>query len=254
MKNYYQLFHDKFTTSTELDEEFVRIYNTEGATSATNYLIKNGVTKLYDEFYKIEYVINECTKSENTIQQKEELLDKLKSRKCILNAQIGYDEKFKLPQYVIETIEGKIEAIEFSKINPEIKEIMPYIETDERMGKCFGIAYDISINLGVPNNIVTGYVYGYTDKSQFLHSWVEANIKGEEYVIDGTRNAIINKDGYYLLKHAEPINKISYETMRQDVHKYEGALNEVPLEAYFVFRDEIIRDLERNERLFDEER
>lgn len=252
MKNNYELFHSKYNRSTQIDETFCRIANTEGFESAVQYLIECGATKLYYEDYIIEYIINECTKSTNTPEKKEELLKSLLTRKYVKKAYIEHNSEFNLPEIIIETSEETINVIEFSKISNKIKEMIPFIETDGRMGKCFDLSYLTCINLGKPNELVTGHIYGYSDKSPFLHSWVETTLKGKEYVIDATRNAIINKEGYYLLKHAEPIAKISDDTIRQDIHKYKGILNKISAEIYFVFRDEIIRDLQRNEGLFDE--
>ena len=117
---------------------------------------------------------------------------------------------------------------------------------DERHGECYEIAHEISLNLGISNNIVTGYIYGYTDKSKFLHSWVETTIKGEEYVIDGTLNSLINKQGYYLMQHAKPITKISNQTFANDnIKNYLEKIKTFPIGVYYVFRDEIIKDFKK---------
>ena len=133
-----------------------------------------------------------------------------------------------------------------SQYKTKIKRIIPNIEDESRFGNCYIYAYYISVGLPLPNNLVTGYIYGYSDKSKFLHSWIETNIKGEEFVIDATLNAVINKDGYYLMQHAKPINKISSQTLKEDLKNYEIIDNKnIPIELYYVFRDEIIKDLEK---------
>ena len=96
---------------------------------------------------------------------------------------------------------------------------------------------------------MTGYIYGYSDKSKFLHSWVESTINDEEYVIDGTLNAMINKDGYYLMQHAKPITKISDSVLKSDIKNYVNEMQSIPLEVYYVFRDEIVNDLEKNQSI-----
>lgn len=128
--------------------------------------------------------------------------------------------------------------------------MFPFIENNERFGNCYDFAYNISLNLGVSNQIVTGYIYGYSDKSEFLHSWVETTIKDEEYVIDGTLNAMINKQGYYLMQHAKPITKIDDSTLKSDLKNYVNEMQSIPLEVYYVFRDEIVNDLGKNREAF----
>ncbi len=88
------------------------------------------------------------------------------------------------------------------------------------------------------------------DKSRFLHSFVETTLNGEEVVIDGTLNAIMNKDGYYTFRHIKPLTKISNQTLQEDMEKYLYKIKEFSPEVYFVFRDEIIRDFEKNDELF----
>ena len=116
---------------------------------------------------------------------------------------------------------------------------------------CFVKALRIATHLGIENSIVTGYCYGYSDKSRFLHSFVETTLDGKEVVIDGTLNAIMNKDGYYALRHIKPLTKISNQTLQEDKENYLYKIEKFPPEVYFVFRDEIIRDFEKNDELFD---
>ena len=178
------------------------------------------------------------------------ILNLKKKDKFIKNASIGFNEHFKLKEALIETTEETIKVMQFSSLKSTIKELLPEIDTDDRIKKCFNYAYEISRNIGVKNEIVTGYIYGYTDISKFLHSWVEINYKGQDYVIDGTLNAIINKEGYYALRHAEPITKISNETLEIDIKNYLSKVGTFGLPDYLFFRNEIIKDLEKNNEAF----
>lgn len=136
--------------------------------------------------------------------------------------------------------------MKFSAYMPKIKKIIPEIETEGRFGNCYKYAYYISLGLPFSNYLTTGYIYGYSDKSKFLHSWIETTINGEDYVIDATLNAMINKKGYYLIQHAKPINKISNQTFREDLNNYQMIDNKnIPMEVYYVFRDEIISEFEK---------
>ena len=221
MKSYNELFNERFHRSQEIDEEFSRIFNKDGLLEAINYLKSIGATTLDMDNYQIKYRISEWTKNKTSNKEKEKFINKLLNLKdYIKKIDIGKNNNFNLPELSIETTEGTIRAIQFSSIVPKCKEKLPFIETDERHGQCYDMAHIISLNLGISNNIVTGYIYGYTDKSKFLHSWVETTIKGEDYVIDGTLNSLINKQGYYLMQHAQPITKISNQTFANDIKNY----------------------------------
>lgn len=251
MKNYNELFNHRFKTSQQIDEKFAELCNEYGLKSGINYLKQIGATELDKDNYNIKYRISEWTKDTLSNQEKINFLNKLKSIKdYIINIKIETNTKFNSPEVFIETTEGIIRAIQFSSFVPEVKKLFPFIENNKRFGNCYDFAYNISLNLGLPNQIVTGYIYGYSNKSEFLHSWVEAIIKGEEYVIDGTLNAMINKQGYYLMQHAKSITKISDSVLKSDVENYMTKIQSIPLEVYYVFRNEIVNDLEKNKEIF----
>ncbi len=73
----------------------------------------------------------------------------------------------------------------------------------------------ISQLLAFPNSIVTGYVYGISDKSKKMHTWVEfKNNNNQEFVIDYDDNTVYNKEGFYFLKHVEPLKKVSSDDLK----------------------------------------
>lgn len=97
--------------------------------------------------------------------------------------------------------------------------------------------------------VVTGYIYGLSDKAKYLHSWVEFEKDGKCVVADYTMNAIMNKEGYYLIKHAEELSRVSQKQLIDD-WKILGKLAKQGItyteNQYLVFRDEIMKDLEKN--------
>ena len=249
MKNYNELFNTRFKTSQKIDEKFAELFNTSGLKEGIKYLKQVGATELDMDNYNIKYRISEWTKDSLSNKEKIAFLNELRDLgDYILDIKVEKNEKFNLPEVKIETTKGIIQAIQFSSVAPEVKNLFPFIESDKRFGNCYDFAYNISLNLGVPNQIVTGYIYGYSDKSKFLHSWVESTINDEEYVIDGTLNAMINKEGYYLMQHAKPITKISDSVLKSDIKNHLDVMQTIPLEVYYVFRDEIVNDLERNNK------
>ena len=249
MKNYNELFNTRFKTSQKIDEKFAELFNTSGLKEGIKYLKQVGATELDMDNNNIKYRISEWTKNSLSNKEKIAFLNELRDLgDYILDIKVEKNEKFNLPEVKIETTKGIIQAIQFSSVAPEVKNLFPFIESDKRFGNCYDFAYNISLNLGVPNQIVTGYIYGYSDKSKFLHSWVESTINDEEYVIDGTLNAMINKDGYYLMQHAKPITKISDSVLKSDIKNHLDVMQTMPMEVYYVFRNEIVNDLERNNK------
>ena len=69
-------------------------------------------------------------------------------------------------------------------------------------------------------------------------------------LLDSTFNVIMNKEGYYLLRHVEPISKIDSKSITEDWYKYGELLYKLDLKTYLTYRDEIINDLEKNKQLF----
>lgn len=239
-----ELFHKPFDKSTEIDETFAKIWADEGGKKALDYLLSVGATWIDVKSYKICYAIKECTKSATPEEKKKEWIKSLVDGKEVTSADIIYNETKKVDEITLETECGPIRAITFSDLTPKILKVLPCLDNEDRAGQCFKLAYEISKRLGIANDMVTGYIYGYTDKSKFLHTWVETTYKGEEYVIDGVFNMMINKDAYYHLKHAQVINRISNETYKQDIEENIDKLDGVKLEVYLVYRDEIINGQE----------
>lgn len=251
MKSYYKLFQERFNLSTEIDDKWTELWNSGKREESIEYLKSIGATELDIDTYRLKYTINEYTKGKYSLKEKEEMINGLiKFKDLVLSSKIKYSEKTHKDEAVIETTKGLIRVIPFTSIAPKIKELHPEIDTDNRAGKCFDWAYYITLGLGIPNDIVTGYIYGYTNISKFLHSWIEVDYKEEEWVIDGTLNAMINKDGYYLLQKAEVISRISRDTFIEDIENYLTHIDGIQLDVYYVFRDEMINDLDRNKLSF----
>ena len=188
-------------------------------------------------FLAKEYMENKklCTNEE-----KEQLLKSLIDDKEVFKAEIKYNEEKDMDEVILETISGTMRMFTFSDLSDQVLEELPELVTNEREGQCYRLTYNINRHLGLPHEMVTGYVYGYTDISKFLHSWIELTYKGEEYVIDGTMDALIDKKTYYTLKKCQPITRISDETFQSDLDNHMDLLNGVNIEVYLIYRDEII--------------
>lgn len=251
MKNYNELFEKEFHISQQIDETFAKICNEQGFKKGIEYLKSINCKWLDYDGYDILYTINEWTKKTTSEEEKNKLIERVSKQEDVIEIKIEINDKLKIPQLIIKRRDVEIKVIQFSELVPDSMQLLADLEDDSRKGTCFTKAYDIALNLGIKNEIVTGYCYGYTDKSKFLHSWIETKLKGEEIVIDGTLNAIFNKEGFYKLRHIEPITRISNETLESDVKKYLQSFKTISPEVYYVFRDEMIKDFERNSEIFE---
>jgi hypothetical protein len=121
--------------------------------------------------------------------------------------------------------------------------------TNGRKGFCHTDSIKMCRQYQQDSYVVTGYIYGLSDKAKYLHSWVEFEAGGKEFVADYTMNALINKEGYYMLKHAKERSRVSNKQIKDD-WKILGQLAKRGItfkeNEYLVFRDEIMRDLEKN--------
>ena len=95
-----------------------------------------------------------------------------------------------------------------------------------------------------PSNIVTGYIYGPSNKMKEMLTWIEITKDDEEYVLDFKHNIIINKQAFYYLTSAEKVNVIDRETFNSDKKILDELENiEDIKEIYLAFRDELMKDV-----------
>lgn len=241
-----ELFHRPFDKSTELDNTFAKIWKEEGIKPAIDYLISKGASSIDFKSYEVLYKLNEYTKDKYSEEEKEELIKSLIDGKEVLDAKIVFSEEKNMDEVQIETTDGPIRLLMFSDLAEQILEDLPELANEKREGQCYRLTYSINRHLGLPHDMVTGYIYGYTDISKFLHSWIEITYKGEEYVLDGTLNALINKSAYYMLRKPKPITRIGDETFQSDLDNHMDLLKGVNIEVYLVYRNEIINGLPLN--------
>lgn len=97
--------------------------------------------------------------------------------------------------------------------------------------------------------VVTGFVNGVTTKSKNLHSWVETELDGKQFVLDITINGIIEKEAYYAHKNVEVINSVTYEELQEDgktVYPYLKS-RRLSYAAYLCCRQEVLSIISQQE-------
>ena len=117
--------------------------------------------------------------------------------------------------------DGKVIEIErFSDLEPNILKILPDIDKPERGGKCH--PYSVLTAVMYKNktefntHLVTGRIYQLSHKFKYLHSWVEISRDGKFYVIDPSKNLVIDRDSYYEINHVQGTERISARQVSED--------------------------------------
>ena len=117
--------------------------------------------------------------------------------------------------------DGKVIEIErFSDLEPNILKILPDIDKPERGGKCH--PYSVLTAVMYKNktefdtHLVTGRIYQLSHKFKYLHSWVEISRDGKTYIIDPSKNLVIDRDSYYEINHVQGTERISANQVSED--------------------------------------
>ena len=176
---------------------------------------------LYFDEYFIYNTISKLNKGTVNLEKKQELINNFNKSKIV---------KFVTTQDDYISINTRANCIKVAKLSDIIPETL-----NDKNDKGSVVRKDkfsseyISQLLAFPNSIVTGYVYGISDKSKKMHTWVEfKNNNNQDFVIDYDDNTVYNKEGFYFLKHVEPLKKVSSDELKgkSSVSK-SGAASEV---------------------------
>lgn len=137
----------------------------------------------------------------------------------ILNNMTNFVKNAKIENnmIIINTKKSKIEASRFSDI-PKLSSIFPNLTVkNNRKKQCHNFSIKLTLNADFDCKIATGYVSDFSNNAKYLHSWVETKTHGTSYVIDLTKNIIINKQAYYMIQNiSSPVYKISQKTFIQE--------------------------------------
>lgn len=246
-KNYNTLFDS--INGTNLDLEYERVVKSGSSSEYDNFIKKNQISEIYDTDLAIWSLF-----FEQTLKNKDEFRIQNLYKKIMFDSDyiksinIKKNPYFDSNELVIETNKGPISLIPLSEGIPLLLKIFPNLESINRANTCFSNSRSLSIKFSNDNDLVTGIIHGYTDKSKYLHSWLEIKLYGELYVIDYTMNAIINKDGYYRFRHANEISRVKRDSISNDIDNYGNIINALEAHSAFynIFRNEIIKDLQKN--------
>ena len=120
------------------------------------------------------------------------------------------------------------------------------LHSPERYGSCHHASVGMCLNLPHKNSkILTGYI-NYSD-CRILHSVYYYEEDGMEIIYDYTKNIMMRKDEYFRLTNFKLINEIEREKLIED--KNFICNSNISVKAYMVFRDEMMRDIKKNEKV-----
>lgn len=239
-------------TGKDLDAEYMMLKNNNNIGQLNDFIKKNDIKEIYEVDFMIYLLLFNQTLISKSQSEINSLYSYLRANKdYVKNMYLRENEKWNNTEFVIDTTKGEIRTMILSDTILGLLSYFKELMTIERANTCFSNSRNLSMVLGFDNDVVTGIVHGITDKSEYLHSWIEAKIYGEDVVIDFTMNAIINKEGYYRFRHAKEIERISANTLRDDYKKYGDVITMIDAHSAFynLFRDEYIKDLQKNDKI-----
>ena len=162
---------------------------------------------LYMDEYFIYETILKLNNEDLNKDEKDDLINKLNKSKIV---------KFVMQKGEYLEINTRANCIKVAKLSDIIQDVKKdKNQKDSLVRKDSFSAEYISQLLTFQNSIVTGYVFGISDKSKKKHTWVEfKNNYNQEFVIDYADNTVYNKEGFYFLKHAEVLKKVESDELR----------------------------------------
>lgn len=171
-------------------------------------LLRQAKAVYLDEYY-IDHSISELNNIKLSDSKREDVLEGIK--KCKIVKDVAEQKN----AISIKTGSHSIMVSKLSDIIPEIQDINPSDRKENVVNKSTFRSEYISQMLSFPNSVVTGYTYGIADKAKSIDTWVEfKNNKNQEFVVFPDTNTVYNKEGFYFLKHAEPIKKVASDDLK----------------------------------------
>ena len=178
------------------------------------------------------------------------LLKKFFSNKYNIDLdKIKYNEEIKQYEYVIDAEN----VITFNMISNIVndKKLIRELKSEKRFGKCHERSCQQAPNIDNAK-IVTGIFK--TIEGKFLHTVIEFHGKENTYIMDWTQNYYMKKEDYIKLMEFQELTTFDAQDVFYDMNLMEKMnVKHVCLKPYLSFRNEIIKDLEKNMHLLSEE-
>lgn len=138
------------------------------------------------------------------------------------SVKIDYDNTV----FLFNSDELNFSAMKMANVIPEVKQVIPDIESASRVGKCHPYSVllamfldNFNLTSGADIYLATDNIYQLSQTAKYMHSWVEICLFGKEYVFDATKNLIIDKNAYYEINHISNPEKVNSKQLLLDFPK-----------------------------------
>ncbi len=175
-------------------------------------------------YFLIMQMLNEYTLSSPNYNAINQSLELFRSA----GANINYDDVC----FEFELEDLKFMAIKLSHYFPYVITHLTDIETRERKGKChpYSVVVATLLERFRGNNkykiyLATDRIYQLSNKSRYLHSWVEIEDGENSFVVDATKNLVIDKNAYYEINHISNPEKVDSIQLAKDYKKVRNLTN-----------------------------
>ena len=161
-------------------------------------------------------------------------------------------------KYKIE--EPELKTIEFAMISDIVdsEEEKNILQSKERYSMCHSNAYKMAIEFFATEPKAVYVVAGMIEENEldkFFHSWVEVKYKNKTIVVDYNHNLIMEKNIYYKIYGAIPLEKTTLQELLTNFEWIEEKFG-LPCSDFLLnyFSKEIVRDLQKNIFLLEKRR
>jgi len=131
------------------------------------------------------------------------------------------DFDFDKGEMILHTIYGKLKINTLTKMFPSMSKNSDYMQTKNRHQHCHQDSVAMLKSIKSDScRLATGYISTSGEGNYYLHSWIEIDLNGEPSVIDTTRNIVMSKRDYYLMRNVKgSVHKISRDKYLEDEPK-----------------------------------
>ena len=226
-----RFFIESDKKSSELDKKVLSMIENGQKSELTAFLKENNLILRFPEWE----IMNVIGTFNSDLRNKKGNLRVLKSLK-----------KYGLSKAKIENDVLRLELRGKKSSAYPINEV--FLNTDflvdfyRRQGKCHDICLTFAEKVNVDCSVLTGFSYGLTNQSKYLHSVVKMQVGEFPRIIDTTMNAVLVEGFYKELLGFETLTEVPQSKIKEDwaLLKANGDTN---LKEYFLYRDECVKRL-----------
>ena len=210
--------------------------------------LSNTLDGINNNTYQLFFMVKEFKDEPNnddkefllgTIQQFTKLNDK--SIEYVLNK----TDIFKRKDNVFEVNYNNLKY-DFKLLDSYLIKNKEELRSKERIGKCIHKSISLANSYEGNCKVLLGYIYNNSDK--LLHSVFLECSNNHEYVFDYTMNLIMEKEKYMELFDFKIINEIDGNDIKKDKNII-LKMEYISSKFYLCFRDEIMKDLNKNSKV-----